>query len=82
MVRSRSEAEAGSREREARGVASLSTQGWAPGFALRSAPEPPFKPEMLHPGRGEGAGAARSGWGSPHCAPRAAGAFPPPPRDG
>ena len=48
MVRSHLEAEAGSLEREARGVASLSTQGRAPGFALRSAPVPPFTREMLH----------------------------------
>lgn len=85
MVRSHLEAEAGSLEREARGVASLSTQGRAPGFALRSAPVPPFTREMLHRvgGRwGEGAGAARTGWGSPHCVPRAAGAFHPPPHPG
>lgn len=60
MARSHSEAEAGSLEREERGVASLSTQGWAPGFALRSAPVPPFTREMLHPvGGGGGRAPAR-----------------------
>ena len=58
MVRSHLEAEAGSLEREARGVASLSTQGRAPGFALRSAPVPPFTREMLHRVRGGGGGRA------------------------
>lgn len=42
-------------------------------------PCPPVSPRCCTQGGGEGAGAARSGWGSPHCVPRAAGAFPPPP---
>ena len=85
MVRSHLEAEAGSLEREARGVASLSTQGRAPGFALRSAPVPPFTREMLHRvgvGGGRRRGSHRVGQ-SALCAPRCR-CLPlaPPPRDG
>lgn len=57
MVRSHSEAEAGSREREAPGVALLSPQGWAPGRRAALRTRPPFRGTGLGGGgRGEGEG--------------------------
>ena len=59
MLRSHSEAEAGSREREAPGVALLSPQGWAPGRRAALRTRPPFRGTGLGGGgRGEGAGAS------------------------